>query len=445
MAPKKYSMVRLVLAGIFADALSVCTAAILILSMTPRMTSAQQSPEQVVDSAFRAIARRDWTVVRDLMDPTTLDLARQENLGMLILVAEQRRAGEETGGGYNPRDVIIADHIATVGSARAPRFGNATIAELAALSPAEFYVRWLGAAYTPDRAGTLDDIVDRMRSIVGSVTVDDSAWVVYRKDARWQEGDLAHITTPGSPEILPLRRAEGRWRILPNFELAHGPDITGMFDDSPGGDLPAPARREVQHRPAGRAGPPRHADAVPSPIVVVDSAFDALTRNDWPRFTMLVDSRRLAEFQRRSLQQLFAMLEFRKLRSANDSQPFMSGGVMLGDADLEKAGNERIDIMQGRPTIAELRQLSPTAFFMRWCEAVYTSPPSGAARAERHYLGTVFEGEDHAHVLYRSSAFTFDLPAQVVRMSLRYADGHWRILLNEETDGESTLAMRFLR
>lgn len=431
--------------GLLADAVSVLTAALLTLSVTPRMTSAQQSPEQVVDSAFRAIARRDWTALRDLMDPATVDLARQENLGMLILVAEQRRAGEDAGGGYNPRDVVIADHIATVGSVRAPRFGNATIAELAALSPAEFYVRWLDAAYTADRAGMIDDIVDRTRSIVGSVAVDDSAWVVYRKDARWQEGDLAHITTPGSPEILPLRRADGRWRILPNFELAHGPDITGMWDDSPGRDLRAPARREVQHRPAVRAGPPRHADAVPSPIVVVDSAFDALGRNDWPRFAMLVDSRRLADFQIRAIQQLVAMLSFQKMRSANDSGPFMSGGVMLGGADLAKAGNKHVDIMRGRPTIDELRRLSPTEFFLRWCEVAYSAPSSGEPRVERHYLGTVFEGEDQAHVLYRTSAFTFDLPAQVVRMPLRYADGHWRILLNEETDGESTLAMRFLR
>jgi hypothetical protein len=419
--------------------------ALLTLSITPRMTSAQQSPEQVVDSAFRAIARRDWVVLRDLMDPTTLDLARQENLGMLILVAEQRRAGEDAGGGYNPQDVIIADHIATVGSVRAPRFGNATIAELAALSPAEFYVRWLDAAYTPDRAGMIEDIVDRTRSIVGSVTVGDSAWVLYHKDARWQEDDLAHITTPGTPEILPLRRANGRWRILPNFELAHGPDITGMFEDHPEGDLPAPARREVQHQPIIRAGPPRHADAVPSPIVVVDSAFDALARKDWPRFTTLVDSRRLAAFQLRAIQQLVALLSLQKMRSANDSGPFTSGGVMIGGADLEKAGSERVDIMRGRPTIDELRRLSPAEFFMRWCEVAFSAPSSGDPRVERHYLGTVFEGEDHAHVLYRSSAFVFDLPAQVVRMSLRYADGHWRILLNEETDGESTLAMRFLR
>ena len=425
--------------------LALCTATLLTLSIIPRMTSAQQSPEQVVDSAFRAIARRDWKVLRDLMDPTALDLTRQEHLGMLILVAEQRRAGQKVGGGYNPREVVIADHIATVGSVRAPRFGNATIAELAALTPVEFYVRWLAAAYAPDRAGTIDDIVDRTRSIVGSVTVDDSAWVVYRKDARWQEEDLAHITTPGLIEILALRRGGGRWRILPNFELAHGPDITSMFNDS-AGDLPAPRRREVQHAPVIRAGPPRHAAAVPPPTVVLDSAFGALARNDWPRFATLVDSQRLADFQVRSLQLLVPMLELRKMRSKDgDSQPMTSGGFSLGDADVEKAGKEHVDVMPGRPTIDELRHLSPAAFFMRWCEGVYGAPPSGNASVERRYLGTVFEGEDRAHVLYRSSAFTFDLPGQVMMMSLRYSEGHWHILLNEETAEESALAMRFFR
>jgi hypothetical protein len=123
----------------------------------------------------------------------------------------------------------------------------------------------------------------------------------------------------------------------------------------------------------------------------------------------------------------------------------MAIGLSLGDSDVANAGNERVEIMRGHPTIDELRRLSPTAFFIRWCEAAYASPRSGDARVERQYLGTIFEGEDVAHVLYRSPAINFDLPAQVMRMSLRYADGHWRILLNEEIGEPSALLMRFLR
>ena len=364
---------------------------------------------------------------------------------MLILVAEQRRAGEHVGGGYNPREVVIDDHIATVGSTTAPRFGNATLAELAALSPAEFYVRWLDAAYAPGQADGVDDIVDRTRVIVGSVTLQDTAWVVYRKDARWQENDLVHVTTPGSPEILPLRRVDGRWRILPNFELAHGPDITGMLGDSPRRRIPAPTRREVTDRPTARAGVPRHTDALPSPVAIVDSAFDALARKDCPRLTMLVDPQRLEEFQSRAIQPLVAMLAFERIRSAKDSRAGMAIGLTLGDSDLLRAGNERVEIMAGRPTIDELRRQSPTAFFARWCKAAYPPLQAGDARVERRYLGTIFEGEDVAHVLYESSTVTFDLPAQVMRMPLRYADGHWRILLNEEFDEGSVLAMRMLR
>ena len=419
--------------------------AVLVLSLAPRMSPAQQSPTQVVDSAFHAIARRDWTVLRDLMDPSALELARQEHLGMLILVAEQRRAGHEVGGGYNPREVIIADHIATVGNTKATHFGNATIAELAALTPAEFYVRWLDAAYAPGRADGVEDIVDRVRTIVGSLTVDDTAWVVYRKDDRWQENDVVHVTTPGSPEILSLRRADGRWRILPNFELAHGPDITDMFDDRGGHRVQAPTRREMTDRPSASAGRPRHSDAVPSPITVVDSAFDALTANDCSRFTALVDRQRLVDFQSRAIQQLVTMLAFEKIRSANDSQPEFAIALTLGDSDVTKAGQERVEIMSGHPTIDELRHLSPTAFFTRWCEAVYRSFQPSDVKVTREYLGTIFEGQDVAHVLYRSSAVTFDLPAAVMRMPLRYADGHWRLLLNGELDEGSVLAMGIAR
>jgi hypothetical protein len=97
--------------------------------------------------------------------------------------------------------------------------------------------------------------------------------------------------------------------------------------------------------------------------------------------------------------------------------------------------------MPGNPTIDELRHLSPAAFFRRWGEAAYESP-SDDANAEHEILGTVFEGEDVAHVLYRSSFRTFDLPAQVMRMPLRYANGHWRIVLNEEIGDPFALPMR---
>ena len=415
--------------------------AVLGLSMTARIASAQQLPEQVVDSAFHAIARRNWSGLAELMAPEAFDRARQEHLGMLILVAEQRRAGEKVGGGYNSDQVVIADHIATVGSTKAVRFGNATIAELAALPPDEFYVRWLDAAYAPGRANGVEDIVDRERIIIGSVTAGDTAWVVYREDDRWQEGNLVHVMTPGSPDILPLRRVAGRWRILPNFELAHGPDITGMFDESRMPRLPAPTRRVVEDRPFARAGSPRYADAVPSPVVVVDSAFDALARKDWSRLTMLVDSRMLADFQSRQIQELVALLTMQKIRAAKDSPSGMTIGLTLGDSNVAAAGNERVEVMRGHPTINELRRLPPAEFFVRWCEAAYGSASSGDAPVERQYVGSVFEGEDIAHVLYRSSVVTFDLPAQVMRMPLRYADGHWRILLNDEIGGRFALAM----
>jgi hypothetical protein len=139
------------------------------------------------------------------------------------------------------------------------------------------------------------------------------------------------------------------------------------------------------------------------------------------------------------------MLAIQKIRRAHDAQSEMTIGLTLGDSDVANAGNERVEIMQGHPTIDELRRLSPTTFFIRWWEAAYTSPPRGDVKVQRQYLGTIFEGEDVAHVLYQSSAFVFDLPAQAMRMPLRYADGHWRLLLNEEIDERSALAMGSLR
>lgn len=408
-----------------------------------RSLQSQDTPEDVVASAFSAIAQRNWTAFRDLLHPDAVVESRQRELGMLVLVAERRRAGESLNGGYNPQDVVIADHLASVGDAPARYFNNATIAELAALSAGEFFVRWLAAAYPPEQH-PFHDIAGRERRIIGSLVRGNTAWVLYRHELREQDGDVLHITTPGKVEELPLRLHEGRWRILLNHELAHGPDVTGIFDEFAERtgmtfSRSEPTRRQVR-RLSISTGSPRHINAVPDPATVVENAFRAFAERDWPRLAALIESRRLAEFQREAIQHLVILIDMLRMRRSGEDLP-SAMVFMTSDGSTRAAAAERAEFMAGSPTIRELRRLSPREFFVRWSTAAYGTRPDTVTAASRTMLGVVFEGQDRAHVLYESSDRQMELEGAVMRMPLQFSNGRWHILLNREIGDVVHLAM----
>src|SRR6266566_3459876 len=115
--------------------------AFLILPILSAPMAAQDSPTATVHSAFDALANRNWSALGSLVDSKALDSLRQDALGMLILTSEQRLAGQTVGGGYNPDEVVIAEHLPRVGSETVTGFrDHPTIAKLASLSPKEFFI-----------------------------------------------------------------------------------------------------------------------------------------------------------------------------------------------------------------------------------------------------------------------------------------------------------------
>src|SRR5260370_41125127 len=61
--------------------------------------AAQLEPTQTLQGAFGALVRRDWRGLRVFVAPTALDSLRQQTLGLIILIAAQRKAGGDASGG----------------------------------------------------------------------------------------------------------------------------------------------------------------------------------------------------------------------------------------------------------------------------------------------------------------------------------------------------------
>ena len=398
------------------------------------------TPTEVVTQAFDALRRRDWPAFLAMVHPDDVGEKRQDALGMLILVAERRRAGQETGGGFNPQDVDITAHLGSVGATSAHYF-HATIAELAALSSSEFFLRWCDAAYRTPPATSINDVPSLARRIVGELVQGNRAEVVYRRELRSQEGDDLYITLPGSVELRVLEQVNGQWRLHLNHELADV-DITGMFAEF---DLMStrPLRRHVTTR--NDSGPPMHLASIPDPSKVLRDAFDGLSRHDWPSLATLVDSERLMDFQEDEIASMVAEL------SPHSGNRMDFGGIVVVQTSRDSTPRIRhetdsivVRVFAGSPTVGALRQLSPGEFFVKWCEAVYgTGLFASGAGIKREIVGHVFEGADRAQVVYSHAHESQSLP-YFWTMPFRYSARGWRMLLNEDLGSASQLGLILL-
>jgi hypothetical protein len=424
---------------------------LLSLTVHTRM-EAQGSPTQIVESAFVAVAHRDWPVLAALIDPTALDSLRQESLGLMILGTEERKAGKE-GGGYNPQDVVIPDHLPRVGSERVSQFpDNPTIAQLASLAANDFFQRWCAAVYRPDsEEDPVREVVGLQRRMIGEAQETDSlAHVLYRRESRHVEMNELFIDVPGRVMVMPLRKVQNRWRLLLNDDLGWQVSFMEILHARPpfaAHELKRTTR--VAPEPALPPHVPR-AIAQPGPAETARTAFVAFERRDWQGLTALVDSERLAAFQREELAYLvpwFNSKEARARAARKGASVFMLSyeDSLPPEAMVAEVPDMKVQVFPNAPTLRELAQLSPAGFFARWCEAVYDVDPDkgpGGGRPSwgRHVVGEVLEGETLAHVLYRSDLKSRQ-PWSVERMPLKQSASGWRLLLNDDIGWTIDLSM----
>ena len=406
------------------------------------------SPTQTVEAMFDALARRDWSALATLVHLSALDALRQQNLGLIILVTEERRAGK-VGGGYNPQDVVIADHLPQIGNERVPGFlNNPTIAELASLSSTELFVRWCAAVYRPDPQDPVREVVGLQRRMIGEILESDSlAHVLYRRESRHVEMNELFIDLPGRVMVMPLRKEHERWRLLLNDDLGWSVDFMELV-------RPSPPFSHSQLKRTTRLAPsaptPGETRTQPGPVETVHSAFAAFELRDWQRLATLVDSERLASFQREELAYLAAWLNSTEAR-AQARREGVSIFMLSYDDSLppeavaEQSADVKVAAFPNTPTLGELARLSPAAFFGRWCQAVYESDPAkgpggGRTQMRREVIGDVFEDQTLAHVLYRSDVRRTQ-PWPVERMLLKRSAPGWRLLLNDDIGWTVDLSM----
>lgn len=423
---------------------------VLLLAVTLTNSAAGQgTPSQAVDSAFAAFARRDWPTVAELVNPTALDSLRQESLGLIILMAENRLAGrEETG--YNPGEVVIADHVPRVGSERVPQFpGNPTIAELASLSPTQFFIAWCGTVFRTDSGNDpMREVVSLQRRIIGEVQEGDSiAHVVYRRESRQIDMGELFIDLPGRMVEMPLKRVSDRWTLLLNDDIGWTVNFMEALGPEPRYRT-QPLKRTVRQHP-----PPESTRSLgvarERPEQTVRAGFAALKRHDWQSLAATVDPNRLRSFQRAELAYLIAWTHSKESRAQAARQGINIFILSYDDDSLSpetiaQVANVKIPIIPNSPTIGELAQLTPSDFFARWCEGAYRPDSEdkgqGLADMPREVVGAVFESETRAYVLYR-----YGTPRRLESVDLmpvnRIGDG-WGILLNEDIGDPSLFALR---
>jgi hypothetical protein len=104
----------------------------------------------------------------------------------------------------------------------------------------------------------------------------------------------------------------------------------------------------------------------------------------------------------------------------------------------EGAASEMLQLFDGVTSIAQLKKLSDTKFFVSFYKGVASLQPSlaeGLREAEIDVLGHIDEGDDLAHVVYRVTAMPDAGAKQTEVVSLRRTKTGWGVLLTGEFEG----------
>jgi hypothetical protein len=366
-----------------------------------------------------------------------LESLRQDALGMLILTTEQRLAGENVGGGYNPNEVVIADHLPRVGSQPLNGLRNhPTIAKLAALSPREFFIEWADAAYNPrTQDDPVREVVDLYRRIIGEIAENaGTSHVVYRCESRHVDMSELKINLPGRVMIMPVVRRRDGWRVKFNDDIGWSIDF-GHVVFPKGHRL---SRIEVPPRVVPPEPPPPRRERVtasPTPVEVVESAFAAFNGHDRDALSALVHPEVLRSFQQEQLSYFVVWIESREARAQTKREGMtafmLSYEESLSPEAIAQVAELEVPLLPQSRRIGDLARLTPAEFFEVWCRAAYGTQGqgsgSGKRNLDRRVIGQVFEGEDLAHVLYRTPRlYAAD------RMPLKWSAKGWRIMLNND-------------
>ncbi len=424
----------------------------LLALVTPMTLNGQGRPTETVKSAFAAFERRDWRQLVALVDPERLEAFKDRQLAMLVSWAQQKdsiAAAEREGRGWgiSPADSLTREAIAAVETVHVPTFaGSPTLAHLAALLPAEFFVQWCAAAYGKERGSwTSDDVPDLKRSIIGEVGGTDSVtYVLYRREYRHIDMNVLYHELPGHAMVMPVRRAGAQWYLLLNDDIGKEPSFGRVIPVKtrawPRGRSLTPHTRvtKLPSLPAGATRPARTAAAV------VRAAFVAFESADWATLASVIHPERLAAFQREQIAYLIAWNDSKEARAQSQRDGFDMFMLQYDDSlpaeAVARAAETKIPAFGDAATIGELAHLTPGVFFARWCQTAYGNQGGmGKTGFRRIVVGEVMETEGVTQVLYTSDLKHTD-PWHVERMGVRRTSNDWGLLLNDDIGWSIDLA-----
>ena len=178
------------------------------------------------------------------------------------------------------------------------------------------------------------------------------------------------------------------------------------------------------------------ATAQVSPTQTVQAAFEAYRRSDWPKLASLVHPDALTAFRTAQLGSAVGYSLAQRDPQMRGRNVGISPADFVSDDAIKKVEGIRVAEFPGKPTIGELARLSPSDFFVRWCQAAFQENERGpwmaTQRVERQIIGELAEGDTMAHVTYRVQVQSIHLAGKLEIMSLKKVNGRWLILLNDD-------------
>lgn len=158
-----------------------------LLALAPRL-AAQDTPEQVVARYFETFRTGDYAANVALMHPEALDEVRETMSGLVALAG----SGDE-----QLREM----------------FGVSSAAEFNQLTSAQMFERML--RWQLDQPEMRELLSTAQTTVLGHVPEGDSvAHVVYRMRMRVGDVNVDQV------QVAPVKRADGRWRVLLTGSLA---------------------------------------------------------------------------------------------------------------------------------------------------------------------------------------------------------------------------------
>ncbi len=190
--------------------------------LPPGASAPRRGPAQVTAAAFDALMRADWKALATLVHPNMLAHFKREEMDFIIAWAQDKQSGSPAAAGgihlmIHPagEDTLTEPDIGSVAGIRVPVFrDSATVGQLAATTPEQFFVLWCEALYgNPAATDTSWAHENKSRRVLGTVL----------------EGQtLAHVLYSGGPYTfddkwrvsrMPLMRTADDWGLLLNDDI----------------------------------------------------------------------------------------------------------------------------------------------------------------------------------------------------------------------------------